>query len=789
MDELNFKISTELKNILGKDLIINDYIAILELVKNSYDAHADKVVITFEDDAITIADNGKGMTLDDLENKWLFIGYSAKKDNTEDDDMDDSYRSKIRRHYAGAKGIGRMSCDRLGQELHIITKSKRSQTVENLYINWNEFENRQESLFESVKLKHESSEEDYGFPDEKKTGTVLILNGLNESWNRAKKIALRKSLEKLINPFSGTDNFRIEIVSESDIDIDNDSDDKNQMVNGIIENTIAHILTLKTTLIESKLKADKIVTRIIDRGILMYEIEEINKFSELIDAQVNLYYLNRAAKYNFSLKMGVQPVQYGSVFLFRNGFRILPYGNEYDDSWQLDHRAQQGYNRFLGTRDLFGRVDVETGNIENFKEVSSRDSGLIQSESTAQLFDYFTVTHRRLERYVTGVLWGEGFLRRDYFKDKETAERERAELQETERDSSSAEHVYESIGSKIDFVQLIKSLVSEKNVNVTYYNQNLADIISFTENIEDIKPKFIDDLKGIANKTDNKELLQTIEDAQEHIYTLQKEKEDTEVKLAEETERREIAEKKAKEEESKRQIIEKEKEAQVQKNRYLSSVRDTSQEITDAIHTVLISSGEMKSLVNICSYLLKEDHVDINKLSANIDSIKFHIERINKIASMITKADAAMLDEAQNVDLKEYIKEYLSNYGYSKNIQYKDECSDVIMKKIPLLDLSVIMDNLVSNSGKARAANILVTFREEGRDLIVDFSDNGDGVDLDKFTPDTIFEEGVTNRRGGSGIGLSTIKEQMNKNLNGDILFAGNGLYSYKGATFRLIFK
>ncbi|HRN15703.1 MAG TPA: ATP-binding protein [Xylanibacter oryzae] len=487
--------------------------------------------------------------------------------------------------------------------------------------------------------------------------------------------------------------------------------------------------------------------------------------------------------------MGVQPVQYGSVFLFRNGFRILPYGNEYDDSWQLDHRAQQGYNRFLGTRDLFGRVDVETDNIENFKENSSREGGLIQSESTEQLFDYFTVTHRRLERYVTGVLWGEAFLRRDYFKDKETAERERTELQDLERDSSSAKHVYESIGSKIDFVQLIKSMVSDKNVTVKYYNKDLADIISGLDNIEDIKPKFIDDLKGIADKTDNKELLQTIEEAQEHIYTLQKEKEETEAKLAEETERREVAEKKAEEEESKRQVVEKEKEAQVQKNRYLSSVRDTSQEVTDAIHTVLISSGAMKSLANTCSYLLKEDHVDVNKLSANIDSIKFHIDRIDKIASMITKADAAMLDEAQNVDLKEYIKEYLSNYDYSKNIQYKDECSDVIMKKIPLLDLSVIMDNLVSNSGKARAEDILVTFRNEGRDLIVDFSDNGEGVDLDKFTPDTIFEEGVTNRRGGSGIGLSTIKEQMNKNLNGDILFAGNGLHSCKGATFRLIFK
>ena len=59
MDELKFKVSTGLKSILGQDLITSDNIAILELVKNSYDAHATRVIITFEKDSIIIADNGK----------------------------------------------------------------------------------------------------------------------------------------------------------------------------------------------------------------------------------------------------------------------------------------------------------------------------------------------------------------------------------------------------------------------------------------------------------------------------------------------------------------------------------------------------------------------------------------------------------------------------------------------------------------------------------------------------------------------------------------------------------
>ena len=143
MEQMRFKISSALKDLVGKDLITNDNIAIFELVKNSYDAYATKVEIRFSDDEIVIADNGKGMSFNDLKNKWLFLGYSAKKDGTEDADSDvkqRSYRDKIKRHYAGAKGIGRFSCDRLGKHLSLTTKSEDSQTTETIIVDWRDFE-------------------------------------------------------------------------------------------------------------------------------------------------------------------------------------------------------------------------------------------------------------------------------------------------------------------------------------------------------------------------------------------------------------------------------------------------------------------------------------------------------------------------------------------------------------------------------------------------------------------------------------------------------------------------
>ena len=83
-NQLSFRVSSGLKNIIGKDLISDKYIAIFELVKNSCDAGARKVDINFvaqgnEVEKIIISDDGCGMSAFDLQEKWLFMAYSEKK--------------------------------------------------------------------------------------------------------------------------------------------------------------------------------------------------------------------------------------------------------------------------------------------------------------------------------------------------------------------------------------------------------------------------------------------------------------------------------------------------------------------------------------------------------------------------------------------------------------------------------------------------------------------------------------------------------------------------------------
>lgn len=786
-DNLQFKVSAELKNILGRDLITSPDIAILELVKNSYDAHATKVEITFDDDYLCIADNGKGMSRNDLINKWLFVAYSAKSDGTEDK----SYRSKFNRHYAGAKGIGRMSCDRLARNLKLTTRSAEENKTEVLYVDWNVFEIDKQTEFDTINIPHETLDTTPCFPLEKETGTILEFDGLHVSWSRDDILRLKKSLEKMINPFSGTDDdFQIEIIAPRMKEDDENTDSSHEQVNGVIENSIADVLKLKTTQIESRIENGIIYTSLSDRGIKMYEIEESNiQFSKLSSASVSLFYLNRAAKYNFTAKMGVEPIKYGNVFLFRNGFRIFPFGESDDDSWGINKRLQQGYNRFLGTRELFGRVDVETDDVNLIKEVSSRDGGLIKTEASLQLMDYFTKTHRRLERYVVGVLWGEGFIRKEYFVNQASAINARKQLEE-DKDSDSAEHLYSSIGSKVDFMQLIRSLANDNSITVKYYNEELADIVSNSSETEVVQAQMFDDVRKMAEKTNDAALLDKIADFERHMDELRRQKEEAERKAKEEEKKAEEEQRKRLSEEQKRREAEKERDAQKQRAIYLSATRNTTQEVQDITHAISVSSTSLLSLISTLAREIELDNLSPKQQLGKIHEIGFFANKIKQLSLLITKADIVALKAKTKVDVPKYIKEYVSNFSNSASITVHNTTPEAsTLRLLSLLDIGIVLDNLISNSIKAEAKNILLTIKNDDNVISVDFSDDGTGVNLEEFTSDSIFEEGVTNRRGGSGIGLHTVKYTMEERLHGTIEYVGNGLHNLKGATFRLTFN
>src|SRR5205823_899366 len=94
------------------------HVALVELVKNSYDADATKVTVRFTPRAgrgpdIEVSDNGSGMTFEEAQQYWMRIAttHKLKKDVSQ----------KYGRPRTGSKGIGRFSCRRLGEKLRLVS--------------------------------------------------------------------------------------------------------------------------------------------------------------------------------------------------------------------------------------------------------------------------------------------------------------------------------------------------------------------------------------------------------------------------------------------------------------------------------------------------------------------------------------------------------------------------------------------------------------------------------------------------------------------------------------------
>ena len=846
-NSLQFKISSALKDLVGKDLITSDNVAIFELVKNSYDAYANHVVITFSKNKITIADNGKGMSLSDLKNKWLFLGFSAKKDGTEDEvnDKQKSYRDKIRRFYAGAKGIGRFSCDRLGRLLTITTKTRDSLLAEQILVDWANFEVDQKIEFDNVDVEHRTLNVGNVFPNQESHGTIIEIEDLHDEetpWTRKHILELKRSLQKLINPYSETNDFVIEIVCEREqkMDLQKLHDGvgfDRDIVNGPLKNSITEILKLKTTQIDVKISDGFVYTTLTDRGVDIYRIREHNIHFPLIkNATVSLSFLNRAAKYNFTRLMGIDSINFGSVFLFRNGFRILPFGETGDDSWGIDFRAQQGRARYLGSRDLMGRVDVTVEDVNELKEASSRDSGLIDTPMSRQVKDLYKLCHKRLERYVVGVLWGESFLRNEYFKNDDVAWNARKELQKVDKDSEDPSFIlHSSFGSKIDFVRLVKTLTSDNNVEVLAYNSDLANFVTSSLEPQDIKLQFISDLETIARRTGNQSLENSVEEAKRKIEEISRQKEEAERKAAEaesrqreaeekalkaEETRREaearakseeekrrsaelarlraenekikadnarlIAEKKTKEETTKRKQVEKEKQLETLKVEFY---KKASTPDTDAlIHHVKNNNSRINDKVDeLIRYVVDTKDFDKKEeVLVSLSIIKKLSQKTLVATDLILNCDLAKSD-SQKINLPLFLKGYLAEeVKTSLNCHFSTDV-DLFAIYGSKLDLALLIDNFVKNSEDWHASNIWFSCVRHDKDLELDVYDDGEGL-IDSFRqdPNQIFEFAKSGKPTGSGFGMYLIKETLNS-LHATIEIATpiNGV----GIHFKMFFK
>lgn len=767
--EVNYKVSSGLKNLIGKQLITDEFVAIFELVKNSFDAHARSVDVIFQslhtpDAKIIIQDNGKGMNLEELKNKWLFVGYSAKREGTEDDDY--RHNLGVKRIFAGAKGVGRFSCDRLGTKLKLITiKDEPGSTAEVLYTDWDRFEEDSKARFEDIGIKHEILPKG---TEPFENGTRLEVSNLHDDWSRGRLLDLRLSLEKLIIPTVSDDHYKdgkrrdftVTIVAENErkddkVAIKKHGDDLRayyETVNGPVKNLIFETLNLKTTSIDVRISDDGevISTVLSDRGTDIYRISEKNTYN-LTGIHFKLYHLNQSAKTTFARRMGFPIMRYGHVFVYKNGFRIYPFGDYEEDGFAVDLRKSDKEFSRIGTRSLSGRIEIN-GDIENVKfiESTSRDAGFVQNEYYKDLKTCYHDILTRFEMYVVDVIrWGKN-IEVENLTDEEHKEK---------------------------MLQLISEITGSDSITELWYNEDLVDILASKQ--EGSARALLLNLQQAADKLGDDQLLGEIEVAQRRISELE-----LVTKQAEE-----IAENAKISVEEARKALEFEQ----QKNKYLlASDKNLSDDMRSLLHNVKLVTEKIYRNIDILADKVKNGTLEKEELLKRLSGIRFNADKAYRMSKLITKADFRVKQDKVTVEVSSYIEEYINEYTSLFDLRtLKFEFHKIgpnFFRKISLLDLSIAIDNLISNAEKKGANKIRMDFRSNDNNALeLLFSDNGAGLSPEFVTnPEVIFELGITDTD-GSGIGLYTVRNVLKDN-NSTISFLGNGMV-LKGATFKLIFN
>ncbi len=778
-----------MKDILGRGLINDDSIAILELVKNAKDAGSPSVSISFsislsEADSkgnqeivteLTIMDYGKGMTEFDINTKWLNIAYSEKKGKTE-------------RNYAGNKGVGRFSCDRLGTNLVLYTKAAGDEHIK-LPINWELFEDKGANdeisgiSLTAEKLTQEEFLEQTGVASFK-TGTILKITNLRSSWSSKKLKKLVGELEKF-SP-SLEEDFEVYIKAAAFFD---ENETLSSLDNGKINNSILDKLTLKTTYISSTIDADGmfIETCLYFQDEVIYWYKAKNPYKNLKNIKAEIHYLDTVSKAYFKRKTGVTSVSYGSIFLFYNGFRISPYGNAKNDWLGIDQRKGQGSSRYLGTREVFGRIDIQD-NDDSFSVITSRE-GLAHNSAYIDLvanddrelailkngsenIGYITLLFRQLENFVVGGLnWNR-------LVDK-LGQKTVVTLDDVNRDPER----YGSREIDSDEVREILEKLIRSNLEIVDHDFNAKVIKGIKQkNIE----KFEKYKEDFIAQTKDKSLVDLTPSEKGAVKRIIEE----EVKQKEAAlEERDFAERKASEVKS-NLIVEKEK------NRYLlESRKHLSPDAESLIHTVKLTNSKIRTITQNLLNSLSQGEVERHKLIDRLSKILAHSNKALKMTQLATRASFTSDMEKQNIDLflfvREYIEEQTETHGSHFKVEFNDfESSCDISTDI--LALTVVIDNLISNSKKWGSTALRLTAVLSANPKIV-FSDNGQGV-ARRFldNPEAMFELGtkeqpVVHSDGGSGIGLYHVKSSL-KSINATIKFLGNGI-DLKGAAFEVEFK
>lgn len=331
---LPFTVDSALLEELGERLVGKPYVALSELVKNSYDADATEVTITLDEGGsrILVNDNGHGMSFEDFKRYWMRIGstHKAKRES-----------KYFGRRMTGSKGVGRLAVQFLGRELEVYTRSEE-EPYQRLVarVDWSKAIAAKELTQVEIGYRIEKSNEPYP------KGTLLIIYKLKSSWSEKDIRSLAREIWWLKPPFRGLldtsdskHKFDVDLVSHRDF-----VEAFNEQMAAILDIWYARII--------GKAVEGKATISIQWAGNKPRSHSYVRENWHLkeVDFEIRIYYLTKQQPRGIRVEQAREYMnEFGGINIYDGGFRLPYYGDPRND-WlgiELDHSHRRTTSRFL----------------------------------------------------------------------------------------------------------------------------------------------------------------------------------------------------------------------------------------------------------------------------------------------------------------------------------------------------------------------------------------------------------------------------------------------------------
>jgi signal transduction histidine kinase len=367
LPSFEFTVDAALLKELGERLVGQPHIALAELIKNSYDADANQVVVGIDNDSITITDDGDGMSTERFRDFWMRVG-SPHKQNID--------RTHKNRRPTGSKGIGRLAVQFLGSEMELRT-SPREATAKQLVasVNWSEATKAKDLTRARVSYTEAKRTEPYA--NDQPNGVEIVIRGLNQTWGEDDLKNLAQQIWQLQPPFQQGDESDFEVVLEHE-----DAALKNAFTVQMHRNLDIWSARLRGRLLPQVKGAGDRTRRVQLTLEFAGETPELHQYDvtdcdlHKLDFEVRIFSLYNRQRYGIGVEDAREYLRkYGGVHIYDGGFHLPYYGPETD--WlrtEIDHshrlsrskllpeelQIEAGLNNLPTNSRLYGVVRVDT---------------------------------------------------------------------------------------------------------------------------------------------------------------------------------------------------------------------------------------------------------------------------------------------------------------------------------------------------------------------------------------------------------------------------------------------